>query len=47
MMAYEGSESALNNFVNFIYQIQPKTGTHLRKLETILMNLNWEHVFII
>ena len=33
MMAYEGSESARDNFGKFIYQFQPETKTLIRKLE--------------
>ena len=36
MMAYEGSESARDNFRKFIYQFQPETKTLIRKLEMIL-----------
>ena len=33
MMAYEGSESAWDNFGKFIRQFQPETKTLIRKLE--------------
>ena len=36
MMAYERSESAQDNFGEFICQFQPKTKTPIRKLERIL-----------
>ena len=39
MMAYEGTESARNNFGKFIYQFQPETKTLIRKLERILNKL--------
>ena len=39
MMAYEGSESAPNNFGKFIYQFHPETTTHIRKHERILYKL--------
>ena len=39
MMAYEGSESAWDNFGKFIYQFQPETKTHIMKLERILIKL--------
>ena len=39
MMAYEGSESARDNFGKFINQFQPKTKTLIRKLEKILNKL--------
>ena len=35
-MAYEGSESAWNNFGKFMYQFQPETKRVIRKLERIL-----------
>ena len=37
MMAYEGSESARDNFGKFIHQFQPETKTLIRKLERILI----------
>ena len=37
MMAYEGSESALDNFNKFIYQLQPKTKALVRKLEGLVV----------
>ena len=36
MMAYEGSESARDNFEKFIYQFQLESKTLIRKLEMIL-----------
>ena len=39
MMAYEGSESARDNFGKFIHQFQPKTKTLIRKLERILIKI--------
>ena len=39
VMAYEGSESARDNFGRFIYQFQPETKTLSRKLERILNKL--------
>ena len=39
MMAYEGFESAWDNFGKFIHQFQPETKTLLRKLERILNKL--------
>ena len=39
MMAYDGSESAWNNFGKFIHQFQPETKTLIRKLERILNKL--------
>ena len=39
MMAYEGSESARDNFGKFINQFQPETKTLSRKLERILDKL--------
>ena len=39
MMAYQGSESAWDNFGKFIYQYQPETKTLIRKLERILNKL--------
>ena len=46
MMAYEGSESARDNFVKFIDQFQPETKTLIKKLERVLnklyrQNLSW------
>ena len=38
-MAYERSESIWDNFGKFIYQLQPKTKTLVRKLERILIEL--------
>ena len=39
MMAYEGSESARDNFDKLIYQFQSETKTRIRKLERILIKL--------
>ena len=36
MMAYEGSESARDNFGKFIHQFQPESKKLIRKLERIL-----------
>ena len=36
MMAYEGSQSAQDNFGKFIHQFQTETKTLIRKLERIL-----------
>ena len=46
MMAYEGSESAQDNFGKFIHQFQPETKTLIKKLGRILIilykqNLSW------
>ena len=38
MMAYGRSESAWDNFSKFIYQLQPKARTLVRKLERIVIN---------
>ena len=38
-MAYEGSESAGDNFGKFIYQFQPETKILIWKLESILNKL--------
>ena len=46
MMAYEMSESARDNFGEFIHQLQPETKT-LRKLERILIKSFWQNVLII
>ena len=35
MMAYEGSESARDNFGKFMHQCHPETKTLIRKLERI------------
>ena len=37
MMTYEGSQSAQNNFEEFIHQFQSETKKLIRKLETILI----------
>ena len=47
MMAYERSESDRDNFGKFIYQVQPKTKTLVRKLERILKELYKKYIFII
>ena len=39
MMAYEGSESARDNFGKFIHQFQPETKTLTWKLERSLIKL--------
>ena len=39
MMAYEGFESAWDNFGKFIFQFQPETKTLIRKLERSLNKL--------
>ena len=39
MMAYEGFESARDNFGKFIYLFQPEIKTLIRKLERILNQL--------
>ena len=39
MMAYEGSESAQDNFGKFIHQFQPETKTLIRKLKRIFIRL--------
>ena len=44
MMAYEGSESAWDNFGKFIHQFQPETKTLIRKLEKILIKLYRQNV---
>ena len=38
-IAYEGSEISVNNFGKFIYRLQSKTKTLVRKLERILIKL--------
>ena len=38
-MAYEGFKGAWDIFGKFIYQLQPKTKTLVRKLERILIKL--------
>ena len=47
MMAYEKSESTRSNFGKFIYQFQPKTKTLIRKLDRILIKLDWQNVYIL
>ena len=47
MMAYERSESALDKFGKFIYQLQPKTKTLVRKLEKIQIKLYRQNVFLL
>ena len=44
MMAYEGSESARDNFGKFIHQFQPETKTLIRKLERVLIKLYRQNV---
>ena len=39
MMSFERSEIAQDNFVKFIYELQPKTKRLFRELEKILMKL--------
>ena len=39
IMAYKGSKSTWGNFLIFIYQLQPKTKTLVRKFERILIKL--------
>ena len=48
MMAYDGSESACDNFGKFIYQLQPENKILIKKLERILNKLykqNWSLLF--
>ena len=47
MMAYEGSESARNNFGKFIHQFQPETKRLIRKLERILIKLYRQNVCLL
>ena len=47
MMAYEVSESAQDNFGKFIYQLQPKTKTLVRKLERILIKSYKQNVSLL
>ena len=44
MMAYEGPESARDNFGKFIHQFQRETKTLIRKLERVLIKLYWQNV---
>ena len=46
-MAYEGSESAWDNFGKFIHQFQPETKTLIKKLERILIKLYWQNLFLL
>ena len=43
-MTYEGSESAREQFGEFIYQLQPKIKALVRKLERILIKLYRQHM---
>ena len=47
MMAYEGSESAQDNFGEFIHQFQPETKALIRKLERILIKLYRQNVSLL
>ena len=47
IMAYEGSESAQDNFGKFIHQFQPKTKTLNRKLKRILIKLYRQNVSLL
>ena len=47
MMAYERSESARDNFAEFIHQFQPETKTLIRKLERILTKLYRQNVSLL
>ena len=47
MMAYETFESARDNFGKFIHKFQPETKTLIRKLERILIKLNWQNVSLL
>ena len=47
MMAYEGSESAWDNFGKFIHQFQPETKTLIRKLKRILIKLYRQNMSIL
>ena len=47
MMAYEGFQSARNNFGKFIYQFHPETKTLIRKLERILNKLFWQNLSLL
>ena len=42
-MAYERSESPLDNFGKFICQLQPKIKKLVRKLQRILIKLYWQN----
>ena len=46
-MSYEMFESTRDDFGKFIYQFQPETKTIIRKLESILIELYRQNVFII
>ena len=47
MMAYEGSESARDNFGKFIHQFQPETKTLIRKLKKIIIKLYRQNVSLL
>ena len=47
MMAYEGYESALDDFGKIINRFQPETKTLIRKLERILIKLYWQNLSLI
>ena len=44
MMADERSKSVLDNFGKFIFQLQPKSKTLVKKLENILIKLYRQNV---
>ena len=46
MIAYEEFKSARNNFGKLIYQLQPKTKTLLRKLDSILIIIIIIYIYI-
>ena len=46
-MAYEWSKDAQDNFCKFIYQLQPKTKTLVKKLERILLKLYRQNVSLL
>ena len=47
MIAYERSESAWDKFGKFIYQLQPRTKTLVRKLERILIKSYRQNVSLL
>ena len=47
MMVCKGSQIARENFGKFIYQLQPKTETLLRKVERILIRLYRQNVALL
>ena len=47
MMAFEGFESARDNFGKFIHQLQPETKTFIKKLKRILNKLYTQNVSLL